>query len=105
MDFASSDRAHELKVALMAPPPRVLCDKGYMDKPYHLMTDAERIVARIASNRAMQGRVDKGQTTKSEAKDFSRLGHAFLDALPDMDKGTEAASLLGLGKMGKNRRK
>jgi len=76
-----------------------------VNKPYHLMPDAERIAARIASNRAIQENVDKGQTPKSEAKDFARLGRAFLDALPDMDKGTEAAKLLDLGKMAKNRKK
>ena len=78
-----------------------------MSKPYHLMTDAERIAARIASNRAIQGRVvpsartkkrSPGQATRSDPRDFSRLGHAFLDALPDMAKGTEAANLLKLSR-------
>jgi hypothetical protein len=79
-----------------------------MSKPYHLMTDAERIAARIASNRAIQGRVvvssarakkrNPGQATKSDPRNFSRLGHAFLDALPDMAKGTEAANLLKLSR-------
>ena len=76
-----------------------------MDKPYHLMTDAERITARIASNKAIQRKVDSGQTTESDAKDFSRLGHAFLAALPDMDKGAEATRLLDLGKTVKKRKK
>jgi hypothetical protein len=69
-----------------------------MSKPYHLMTPAERIAARIASNREIEANVAKGLATGKEAADFARLGHAFLDSLPDMDKGAEAASLLKLGK-------
>ena len=78
-----------------------------MSKPYHLMTDAERIAARIASNKAIQEKVGvasvsakkrPGQATKSAQRDFSRVGHAFLDALPDMAKGTEAANLLKLSR-------
>jgi hypothetical protein len=77
-----------------------------MEKPYHLMTPAERIAARIAANRAIEQRVKDGTAAAPETKrpaarqtkaEFSRIGHAFLDSLPDMDKGTEAATLLKLG--------
>jgi hypothetical protein len=69
-----------------------------MDKPYHLMTDAEKIVARIAANRAIEENVAKGRAPKSETKDFAKLGRAFLDALPDMEKGKEAERLIDMAK-------
>ena len=75
-----------------------------MSKPYHLMTDAEKIAARIASNRAIEEKVEKGQVTKSDARDFSRVGYAFLDSLPNVAKGTEAARLLDLARRFKHRK-
>ena len=76
-----------------------------MDKPYHLMTPSERIAARIAANRAIEQKIKDG-TAATEAprprqktrEEFSRVGHAFLDSLPDLDKGTEARTLLKLGR-------
>ena len=76
-----------------------------MSKAYHLMTSAEKIAARIASNRAIEEKVAQGQASGAAAADFAKLGHAFLEALPDMDKGTEAAGLLKLGKVAKNRKR
>ena len=76
-----------------------------MTKPYHLMTSAERIAARIASNRAIEERVSQGQANTAVVRDFSKVGHAFLESLPDMEKGSEAAGLLKLGRMAKNRKK
>jgi hypothetical protein len=75
-----------------------------MSKPYHLMTSAEKIAARIASNKEIEEKVAQGQASAPVVREFSRLGHAFLESLPDMDKGTEAAGLLKLGKMAKNRK-
>jgi len=68
-----------------------------MTKPYHLMSDAEKIAARIAANRAIEQKVAQGQAPGSTVKEFSRLGHTFLESLPDMEKGAEAATLLKLG--------
>jgi hypothetical protein len=76
-----------------------------MSKPYHLMTDAEKIAARIASNRAMEEKAAQGQAPRTTVKEFSRLGHAFLDSLPDMQKGAEAENLLKLGRTAKSRKK
>ena len=76
-----------------------------MSKPYHLMTPAERIAARIASNRAIEEKVAQGQASRPAVKDFSRLGHAFLESLPDMEKGSEAAGLLKLARTAKARKK
>jgi len=85
-----------------------------MNKPYHLMTPAEKIEARIASNRAIAEKV--GQNTIPPAKtrraparateitEFAKVGRAFLDSLPDMGKGTEAASLLELGRTAKRKK-
>jgi hypothetical protein len=83
-----------------------------MEKPYHLMTAAEKIAARIATNRAIEQRVKEGTAasathepgTRRTAADFARIGHAFLDSLPDIEKGTEAASLLKLAKGSKNKK-
>jgi len=75
-----------------------------MSKPYHLMTNAEKIAARIASNKAIDEKVAQGQASGAAGTDFARIGHAFLESLPDMDKGTEAAGLLKLGRA-KNRKK
>jgi hypothetical protein len=68
-----------------------------MGKPYHLMTPAEKIAARIAANKEIEQRAK----VASPMKEFSKIGHAFLDSLPDMDKGTEADSLLKLGRIAK----
>ena len=76
-----------------------------MTKPYHLMTNQEKIPARIASNRAIEEKVAQGQGSAPAVKDFSKLGHAFLELLPDMDKGTEAAGLLKLGRKAITRKK
>ena len=80
-----------------------------MTKPYHLMTTAEKIAARIASNKEIDEKVARGQANTvantEVVKNFSRIGHAFLESLPDMDKGTEAAGLLKMGRMAKNRKK
>ena len=76
-----------------------------MSKPYHLMTDAEKIAARIAQNREIDQKVAQGQAPRSAAKEFSRLGHAFLDSLPDMEKGAEAATLMKLGQSAKPQKK
>jgi hypothetical protein len=67
------------------------------------MTNAERIAARIASNKMIDEKVDKGQVTEADARDFSKLGRAFLESLPDMAKGTEAASLLELARRAKGK--
>ena len=86
-----------------------------MNKPYHLMTPAEKIEARIASNRAIAEKVGQNTTpTKSrraqaparatEITEFAKVGRAFLDSLPDMGKGTEAASLLELGRTTKRKK-
>ena len=87
-----------------------------MIKPYHLMTPAEKIEARIASNRAIAEKVGQNTTTTTktrrtqaparatQAAEFAKVGRAFLDSLPDMSKGTEAASLLALGRTAKRKK-
>jgi hypothetical protein len=74
-------------------------------KPYHLMTAEERITARIAANRAIEKKVAEGQAPVPETKQFSRVGHAFLDSLPDLDNSARAAKLLELGRMAKKGKK
>jgi hypothetical protein len=87
-----------------------------MIKPYHLMTPAEKIEARIASNRAIAEKVGQNITipTKTrraqaparatEVAEFAKVGRAFLDSLPDIGKGSEAASLLELGRTTKRKK-
>jgi hypothetical protein len=84
-----------------------------MTKPYHLMTSAERIEARIASNKAIAEKVSqtpvKPSRTQSPiratpARDFAKVGRAFLDSLPDIGKGTEAATLIELGRTAKHKK-
>jgi hypothetical protein len=87
-----------------------------MIKPYHLMTPAEKIEARIASNRAIAEKVGQNSIIPSktrrtqaparaaEVAEFAKVGRAFLDSLPDMGKGTEAASLLALGRTAKRKK-
>ncbi len=84
-----------------------------MTKPYHLMTPAERIAARIAQNKEIDQRVKESASVPAAsrglssrpAKDFSRIGHAFLDSLPDMEKGSEAKALLNLARERKDVKK
>lgn len=76
-----------------------------MIKPYHLMTPAEKIAARIASNKEIDQRVKQGAAAPATVREFSRVGHAFLDSLPDMAKGAEAETLLKLGRGKKGAKK
>jgi hypothetical protein len=47
-----------------------------MNKPFHLMTPAERTAARIAQNRAISEKIDEGKSRRPPARstgDYVRL--------------------------------